>query len=230
MWAVLMAYPACWVGVEWFRGWFLTGFPWLQLGYSQIDNVLGQGLAPIGGVYAVSLAVALMAGCLQVATEKRNGRVARLAALSAIPLMFSLAYPLSRIQWGEALGQPISVALLQGNVSQDLKWQPETRPSTMAAYRDLTRSNWDVKLIVWPETAIPAFLHQVWDDYLAALQTEAVQHGVDVLIGAPVMDQQTRRYYNGLVSLTPGSGAYYKRHMVPFGEYLPLRPLLGFVL
>ena len=229
-WSKAVLQPAVWVGVEWFRGWFLTGFPWLQIGYTQIDTLLGQALAPLGGVYAVSLCVALLAGLLVVVFDATQGRWSRIAATLAVPALVGACHPLSQMIWTQPVGHPIAVALLQGNISQQLKWQPAIKQATLTKYRDLTRQNWDARLIIWPETAVPAFLHQVKQDYLADLQAEATEHGTDVLIGIPVMSEATRRYSNALVSLTPEAGAYHKRHMVPFGEYLPLRRLFGFVL
>ena len=229
-WGAPILFPVTWIGIEWLRGWFLTGFPWLQVGYSQIDTWIGQAMAPLGGVHAAGSVVALIAGLSLVMLGPGQARRQRvIAGLLAVGLVAS-CFPLSRIAWTRPEGRPVSVALLQGNVSQRVKWLPETKQATLTKYRDLTRQNWDARLIVWPETAVPAFLHQVKDGYLAELQAEATEHGTDVLIGIPVMNELTRRYTNSMLSLAPEGGFYHKRHMVPFGEYLPLRTWLGVIL
>lgn len=224
----LLIHAAVWVLMEWFRGWFLTGFPWLQFGSSQTDTPLGQGLGPVAGVYGISLAVALLAvGALSV-FDRHHGR--RRGALVAMAALFVACAWLGRVQWTQPAGAPFKVALLQGNIAQDQKWLPAFQRETLEGYAALTREHWDARLIVWPETAVPAFFHQVKDTWLAGLQAESEQHGADLLIGMPVLDGDDGRYYNALVGLGASPGMYFKRHLVPFGEFLPIRPVLGFVL
>jgi apolipoprotein N-acyltransferase len=271
--ALLAVYPSLWVLIEWLRGWFLTGFPWLEAGASQTDSPLGQGLAPLLGVYGASWSVALLAGLGLAVWDRRHGR--RRAAMVAFAGMLVACAWLSRLAWTQAAGAPFEVALLQGNVPQNQKWQPDFQRATLEMYTRMTREHWDARLIVWPETAVPAFYHQVKDTWFAGLQAEAASHDAALLIGIPVVDLATERYYNAIVrlgeeaprpggfaplaalspqgegesradplqtprsnviaagggigSLPPGS-VYFKRHLVPFGEFLPLRPLLGFIL
>jgi apolipoprotein N-acyltransferase len=222
------AFATIWVLVEWFRGWFLTGFPWLTFGSSQVETPLGQGLAPILGVHGVGFAVAV-ASALTLAVFDRRHR-SRRGALVAMAGLFVACAGLGRIQWTQSAGAPFKVALLQGNVAQDRKWEPAFQQSTLEMYADLTRRQRDARLVIWPETAVPAFFHQVKDTWLAGLQADAEQRGFDLLIGMPVLDPESNRYYNALVALGAAPGMYFKRHLVPFGEFLPLRPLLGFVL
>jgi apolipoprotein N-acyltransferase len=220
--------PAVWTLLDWFRGWFLTGFTWLNVGYSQTDTPL-SAVAPVFGSFGVGWAVALLAG-LGLASLRLAGPPRRLAALS-LAAVLGLCAGLDRITWTQAAGEPFKVALLQGNIPQDMKWQPENQRATLRLYWDLNRAHWDdARLIVWPETAIPAFYHQVKDTFLADLQAEATQRGVDVLVGVPYYDLKQDTYYNALVGIGARPGLYFKRHLVPFGEFLPLRPLLGWVL
>lgn len=225
----LFSFAAVWVLVEWFRGWFLTGFPWLEFGGSQVGTPLGQGLAPLAGVYGVGLGVAVLAALLvALLGRQRNG--CGWHAVAGIALIVITSSLLARVPWTEPSGEPFRVALLQGNVPQDQKWVPALQQSTLQMYVDLTRQHWDARLIVWPETAVPAFFHQVKDTWLADLQSEARARGTDLLIGMPVLDPETGHYYNALVDIGATPGMYFKRHLVPFGEFLPVRSLLGFVL
>jgi apolipoprotein N-acyltransferase len=115
-WLVLL--PAGWVLVEWFRGWFLSGFPWLALGYSQLETPL-RGYAPVSGVYGTSLAAALMAGALVTLVLGR--RTARLAALGVVLVIIIAGGLLTRVAWTQPRGTEVSVALVQGAVPQSMK-------------------------------------------------------------------------------------------------------------
>jgi apolipoprotein N-acyltransferase len=225
--ALLVVLPACWTLLEWVRGWFLTGFPWLNLGYSQIDTPLA-GLAPVLGVYGVSLLVALSAGLLAAFIELGGVR-RRIALLGGILGVWLCGWGLGQLQWVEPAGDPLRASLVQGNVAQDLKWLDIYQQPTLELYRELTRASWGSDLIVWPETAVPAFYHQT-AGYLHELAEEGRAHGSELVVGVPVLDLVTGRYYNGLMSLGEEPGLYAKRHLVPFGEYLPLRTVLGHVL
>jgi apolipoprotein N-acyltransferase len=216
-------FPAGWTLIEWCRGWVFTGLPWLNLGYSQIDAPL-RGFAPITGVYGVTLAVALSAGLL--AALLVAGRRARFISLAGLALLWISGALLTRIDWTEASGPPLRVALVQGNIPQSTKWNPETVQRTLDLYADLTRRHWDSRLILWPEAAITVFYHDVADNYLAGLAGEARAHGTDIVLGIPVREPGTRRYFNSLLALSEPPAFYHKRHLVPFGDYLPLEDSL----
>lgn len=220
--AELAAFPALWVLGEWLRGWLFTGFPWLWLGYSQTDTPLGQ-LAPLTGVLGVSWACALSAALLLTLFRGPHA-TPRLAAALGVTLLWAASALIGRVEWTEPAGAPVEVALLQGNVDQDLKWSVEERRGIIDRYLELTRQNWDRPVIIWPETALPAFRHQV-PKTLEELDAEAKSHGAGVLVGLPVMDAD-ERYYNSLLAVGDGDGLYRKRHLVPFGDYLPLAGLL----
>jgi apolipoprotein N-acyltransferase len=220
---LMLLFPAAWTLIEWLRGWILTGFPWLNLGYSQIDAPL-RGFAPLVGVYGVTLAVALSAGLLAVLIL--SGRRAQLFALAGLVLLWLGGALLARIDWTEASGAPLRVSLVQGNIPQDSKWSPELVQRTLDLYADLTRQHWDSRLILWPEAAITAFYHEVAGDYLSGLAHEARAHGADIVLGIPVREPGARRYFNSLLAISDRPGFYHKRHLVPFGDYLPLEDFL----
>jgi apolipoprotein N-acyltransferase len=227
--SVLLAFPAAWVLFEWVRGWILTGFPWLNLGYSQIDAPLA-GVAPLVGVYGVSWLAALSAVFILLifVSQKHTRRW----ALVGVTVLWSVTALLGQLTWTQPAGRPLQVSLVQGNVPQDVKWSPAERDNTLALYADLTRQHWGSDIILWPEAALPVFYHEVADTYLAQLADRARAHQTDLLIGLPVLDRTTGRYYNSMMSLGTTQGFYHKRHLVPFGDYVPwqelLRGLIGF--
>ena len=214
----LAAAPLAWVLMEWTHGWIFTGFPWLAVGYSQIPHSPLAGLAPMVGVYGVSLAVA---GCAALIVWLAPHKKRLLVALLAVWLAGSA---LKQIEWSRPLGAPISVSLLQGNIPQDFKWQPEAIRHTLDTYLDLAR-RYPAQLVVLPETALPLILEQVPPEYLKAL---AQAGGQDVLVG--VVEQEGENYYNSMVSLGAAPRQRYrKEHLVPFGEFIPFKAALGWI-
>jgi apolipoprotein N-acyltransferase len=217
-WLVL---PALWVLLEWLRGWALSGFPWLSLGYAMIDSPL-KGWAPLFGVYAVTWATVTCAAAINVLLSPAGSVSRRLAALGGIAILFLIPALLGHRDWTRATGAPVSVAAVQGAVSQDQKWQAKNRDETMARYSRLTADAWGARLIVWPEAALPILASEI-PDYLRRLKELGRAHGSEFAIGLVNYEPQTRRYYNGLLVLSDSDGGwYYKRHLVPFGEYFPV--------
>jgi apolipoprotein N-acyltransferase len=215
--SAVIAFPALWTIFEWWRGWMFTGVPWLAVGYSQVDSPLA-GLAPIAGVYGVSFATALSAGLLYVAITG-TARV-RLAGAFVLVFAFGLGQLLRQVDWTSAQGSPIRVALLQGNISQDLKFQAGRYAATLAIYKRLIESS-DARLVVLPETAIPRFLDAVDPGYLRDIARAAAARGADVIVGVPIRDPDGR-YFNSVISLGASPlQRYDKAHLVPFGEFVP---------
>ena len=200
-----------------------TGFPWLTLGSSQIDGPLA-GYAPLAGVYGVGLAAALTAALLLVVLARRR---VRLPALLVLCVIWAGGFLLERVEWTEVRGDPLKVALVQGNIAQETKWAPENLKHTLTRYMTLTFDLPPTDLVVSPETAIPAFYDQMQDGLIPQLDEELRKTHTVLLTGIPVYDLATRRYYNSVVSLGGERRFYYKRHLVPFGEYLPLRRVIG---
>jgi len=214
---------AAWTLSEGLRGRLLTGFPWLQAGYSQIDGPLA-GFAPVTGVLGVSLAAALVAALLVQALRAPQWRPAA-GCIAAACLLGLGGVLLARASWTAPAGAPAQVAISQGNVPQALKWLPDQRQGILARYRRLTARHPAADLVVWPETAVPAFPHEV-REYLARLEREAARRGQGVLVGMPELDRRSGRYYNAVLAFGEADGRYRKRHLVPFGEYLPFEPWL----
>lgn len=215
-----------WVSVEYFRGnWLLNGFPWLQIAYSQLNTPLA-GFAPVAGVYGVGFLLAASAATL---AEIWRRQLAFLHGLLFISLIWGSGWLLKGVEWTHALGEPIKVALLQGNIAQDQKWLPEQMMNTLNLYQRLTEQHWDADVIVWPETAIPAFYSEVKDFYLDPLAEAAREKNVDLVVSVPTYGAG-EDYYNSVMTLGQSEAFYHKNHLLPFGEYLPLQPLSGWVL
>ena len=213
----LLGLPGLWLLVEWWRGWFLSGFPWLSLGYSQTDTLLA-GFAPLAGVYGISALLLLGAGAL-VALLRSPRRLAPWA-LALLLAPWGAGALLGRVAWTHPAGPPISVAVLQGAVPEDLKWQADNVGPIRDLYSRLQQQALGTRLIVWPEAAIPEFAN---DDaqFLGQLYSRARMHGSDVIMGILRADEADREY-NSLMTLSDGVSFYDKQHLVPFGEYFPV--------
>ena len=219
---LLAVYPAAWTLWEWLRGWVFTGIPWLQLGYSQIDSP-ASGWLPMVGVLGTGAVVAFVAGGVAFAVLRHDRRA--FTTLGATVVLWGAGAMLSRIDWVQPAGAPLGVAIVQGNVAQDRKWRPEMKAVTLERYRTLTRQHFDADLVVWPESAMPGFF-DTFEDFARSLFAEAVERESAVLTGVPTRNGPEGGYLNSVVMLGSEPGVYHKRHLVPFGEYLPLSFLL----
>lgn len=219
--------PVIWILVEYLRGELvLNGFPWLQIAYAQLETPLA-GYIPLVGAYGTGLISAFSASALIAIFQMPKYRSVLLATLIST---WGLGAYLNTQQWTHAIGNPIKVSLLQGNLTQDQKWLPENKAKTLQWYKTTTEAHWDSKIIVWPETAIPAFLSEVNEGFIQPLSQEAQQHQSTVVVSLPIKNPETSEIYNAVMSLGQTMGVYKKRHLLPFGEYLPLQPLSGFIL
>jgi apolipoprotein N-acyltransferase len=222
-----LAFAALWLAQEVFRGWFLTGFPWLYAGYSQLDGPLA-GLAPLGGVWLISFSLALSAALL-VNLPRLRARKAFLAVGLVLLLTPWVAGPAFKDRpWTRPAGDSLTVAAVQGNVEQNLKWDPAQLNAQLALYRDLSFSAERVDLLVWPETAIPV-LKDLAQGYIGVMDRFAREQGSALITGVPVRQANERgelRYYNAITSFGDGQGTYLKQKLVPFGEYVPLQEVL----
>lgn len=215
-----------WVAVEYLRGyWLLNGFPWLQIAYSQLATPLA-GFAPLLGVYGVGFLLAFSAFAL---VEVWVGELQRRTGVALVLAVWVGGASLAELRWTEASGSPIKITLLQGNISQAQKWRPDQMLKTLNLYRRMTEQHWDSDAIFWPETSIPAFLDQVRVLFIEPLRAEASVRGVDVVVGLPT-NGDGDAYYNSVVALGESLSLYHKQHLLPFGEYLPLQPLSGWIL
>lgn len=216
-----------WGLIEFLRGaCLLNGFPWLLCAYSQLDTPL-SGYVPLVGVYGVGFLLALTAaGLVAILCDKKHRG---LSIVFIVSIWFLGGY-LKSIPWVHEIGGAIRVTLLQGNIAQDQKWRSENKAQTLQLYKTMTEQHWDAAVIIWPETAIPAFLSQVNESFLMPLSEQASQHHTDLIVSVPVKNEAENQRYNAVITLGKQSGTYQKRHLLPFGEYLPWQPLSGFVL
>jgi apolipoprotein N-acyltransferase len=238
---LLLLFPALWALADWARGWVFTGFPWLALGYSQAPASPLAGYAPLLGVYGVSLATATLAGCLALLFERdrqrrmlppirRVAHAIRDSALWIAAALLLIGFGLSAHEWSQPLpGEPTRVALVQGNIPQELKWRPEKARETLESYLALAHST-DAPLVLLPETALPMFNVDLPHGYLDALASRVRARGGDLLTGVPEY-AGPGRYYNSVISVgTHAAQIYRKVHLVPFGDYFPLRGALGWFM
>lgn len=224
VWFVTVA-PAVWALCEIFRGWFLTGFPWLSVGYSQIDTPL-VGYAPILGVYGVSWLAAICAGLTYLSIAERYK--VKLLALCVVVLIGFGGFLLGKVEWSEPHGDPIKIRLVQGNIEQHHKFMADLLTPSIEMYKRLSETSEDIDLIVWPESAIPTFFFRI-DKSLRDFTVQKSAEGTQVLTGGFVFDREKEVYYNSLRMLDDPDAYYHKKHLVPFGEFIPFRSALAFL-
>ena len=240
----LLAAPAIWVATEMGRTYVLDGFPWELLGYSQATVLPIAQIASVVGVYGLSGLVALVSATAAYATLERSARRWRAsAAVAALVILVGL-WGTMRVRGGALLsgGTPIRVAVLQGNILQDQKWQPGLRDAIMQRYIEMTREaiGRNAQFILWPESATP----EPYEADLARgeqIRRLAREGKITLLIGsdqvepvrplAPGQPAQSHLYNAAYLIQPDGSTAaiYRKIHLVPFGEYVPFSKLLYFV-
>lgn len=217
---LLLIFPATWTLAEWVRDWIFTGLPWTSSGYAHSISPLA-GFAPIVGVFGLTLLSALIAGSLALAPTKK-------LALGISVLLLAAGFGLKKIDWTAPQGQPISVRLLQGNVSLDTKFEPEHINASLLLYYEMIRAK-PADLIATPETALPVLSQQLPSDYLPNLNDFAAQTHSHLLIGIP-LSSNPMQYANSVIGIapqpakaegTPYQYRYDKHHLVPFGEFIP---------
>jgi len=214
--------PAAWTLIEWLRSWIFTGFPWLSVGYASVGWPL-QGYAPLLGVFGLSFMTVSLGGMAWLLFQRQRLLVFATTFIAIIVAGQALRH----VHWTEPAGEPVSAALLQGNIEQDLKFRPERYAAILATYVRLAEGA-RAKLIVFPETSIPRFLDRIEPEFLEQLAGVARRNGGDLLLGVPYRSR-SGEYFNSVISL--GSSppqAYHKSHLVPSGEFIP--PGFGWVL
>jgi apolipoprotein N-acyltransferase len=239
-WHRAAAAAAAWAVAEWARSVVFTGFPWLSLGYSALPGGAASPLAgygPVGGVFMITLFTALAAAALAIAVDAlANGMRGRIAAAVGAMICIGVAgAALGRIEWTAPQGAPVAVSLVQGNVTQELKFNPEFRRTTFELYTGLVAASRG-RLVVLPESAFPVFADEVPESVLVQLLDAVAGRDGDVLAGLftvspPLAEGDGPRYYNSVVSVGVARPQLYrKRHLVPFGETIPLEPVVGWFI
>ncbi len=227
----LLLFPALWVLTEWARGWVMTGFPWLWAGYSQTMGPLKE-LASIIGTLGLSFVIAIIAGSLALLAQKRWH-----SAAIIIPLTLIAAFIAPIVDPIKTTGKTASVVLVQGNIAQSMKWNPDALWPTMLKYMDLTRPDLEDNIVIWPEAAIPAPESMV-GDFLVNANKVANLNNSAIITG--IISHQHNHFYNALIVLgnhnklhqaegdyqLNGDNDYKKHHLLPIGEFVPFEELL----
>ena len=210
--------------VEWVRSWIFSGFPWLTLGYSQVDSSPLAGYIPIMGIYGVSFLLILTSHLIFLFFHKTHQQ---LWIILLIIIIWGGGYFLKKIEWTVPNGEPIEVTLLQGNVKQDEKWDQTKVKKILDKYESLIiKSN--SQLTVLPETSIPLLLKHIPSNYLNKIKGHMKKIDGNLILG--VIERDEGGIYNSAISFgEEKSQKYRKYHLVPFGEYVPLRSIFGFV-
>jgi apolipoprotein N-acyltransferase len=237
----LWAFPLVWVGLELARSHLFSGFPWMLLGYTLAGSPLLRQAADLAGVSALSFLLALSGASVYLSTAAAGGRAWGRGLLLAVPAVasaaFLWAYGAASRSPPEPLpptGPPLTVGIAQGGIDQSVKWDPGNQEKTLDVYEDMTIRARDsgARVVVWPETAAPFFYG--WDPGLTRrLDGIAARAGVPLVFGAPWYDPaEGGKVYNSVFHMDDRGvvrGRYDKRHLVPFGEYVPLRRILFFL-
>jgi len=211
--------PAVWVLFEWLRGWFMSGFPWMTLGYSQIDSPLA-GFAPVLGIYGVSLVLIISASAALAALLSAGNKRVVFAVLSILP--WAGGAMVAQLSWTEPAGTVVKTTIVQGGISQDKKWLPEQFRPTLDLYRNSIIENVDSDLVIWPEVAIPSVVDQV-ERFISLVESDIDGRDQMLLFGILEREQTEGRIYNSVVAIDGETRQVYrKRHLVPFGEYFPV--------
>ena len=220
----LFIFPVLWVVIEALRSTLVTGFPWVLLGYAQIDTPI-RGLAPLMGVYGLSFVTAMMSGAL-VLLFTRQSRSLKITSLVLIFGWIGLGWAFSHHAWTKPIGKPLQVSLIQGDIPIDMKWNASSILKNINVYQTLTFQHWDSQLIVWPEGALSVYPQEA-KSFISNLNQLAKKHHSNVLFGIPIFHENTKDYFNGLLLIGDNQGKYLKRHLVPFGEYIPMPSIFG---
>jgi apolipoprotein N-acyltransferase len=209
--------PVFWFLQEWFRSWFMTGFPWLFAGDAHLSSWLA-GWAPVLGSYGISFILVLTVTSMTMAVRTRQP--AWLLPL----LLWPAGLGLQQVEWTSAKGE-LNVAAVQGNIPQDEKWLRESISPTITAYYQQTAQHWDADLVLWPETAVTILLDQ-FQPYIDDIGIEAQQTNTTIVTGIPYRYPRgvplAGEFHNSVVAFGNGEGIYHKQRLVPFGEYVPL--------
>lgn len=228
--SLLLGFPAIWVLNEWARSWFLTGFPWLYIGYAHLETPLA-GWAPVLGVFGVGY-IAVYSSCVLLAMRLRELSMrTQLGALGVALLLWAGGAALSTVEWTTFDTKPIAVGMAQGNIPQERKWDPLYLNETFRIFNNLSAPLWDLDWVIWPEAAIPLLYHEALAD-LESLAEQANKTDTAFITGILYDEREKQEYYNSIVAVGKGSGITFKTRLVPFGEYVPmerwLRGLIDF--
>jgi apolipoprotein N-acyltransferase len=218
--------PIIFTLIEWLRGVIFTGFPWLSLGYSQVPNSPLAGYIPIVGIHGVTFLILLS---ITITLKIFQGIYSQKSIGLGLFLIFiwGSGELLKNLSWVSKINSPLKVSLIQGNISQDKKWDSKFLKEGLAKYMELIKSS-NASLIILPETSIPLMLHQIPNNYLNEIRSHAMKNGGDVILG--VIEKKSEEFYNSAISIGNAPMQYYRKfHLVPFGEFIPFNTIIGYV-
>lgn len=213
--------PLLWMSGEWLRSYTLTGFPWLSIGYTQLHGILAS-IVPIAGQFGAGLLLILISSLLAYAIVRML-----LWPVLIVGFLFAVSITLQSLQFTIAIGNPLSVALVQGNTPPRNKFDPELISQDMQNYIATTSRRWET-VIIWPETAVAFPEGAVRQAVLDPLDKLYYERDQTIVLGILSGNHIEKRYYNSVITLGRGSGRYDKEHLLPFGEFIPFKSLFGF--
>ncbi len=227
---LVLSAPILWGLSDWVRSWIFTGFPWLTLGYSQTPHSPLAGYIPIIGIYGVSVLTAILAAGIAIWLADQTTTLAlKRRIIIASSLIITSGFLLKVVPWSQPYSEPFTVSLIQGNIAQEIKWSPDTSESTIHQYLAMTKES-DAELIILPETALPVFASRLDSTITDALTNHAKQNNGNVIVGMVDYNPNTQALFNSAFSFgSDSTQVYSKNHLVPFGEFIPLKRLLGWV-
>ncbi len=224
--------PVLWGLSDWVRSWIFTGFPWLTMGYSQVPHSPLSGYMPIIGVYGVSVITVFISAAIGFwLANKHQTPVFKRNTIAAVAFILVVGFILKTIEWTTPIGKPISVALVQGNIEQSTKWSPEKAQDTIDLYLSMLQAS-RADLIILPETALPVISSQLDASVKNTILAHAKQH--PMVIGMVEYDEKTNAYFNSALGFGESAAghatqSYAKNHLVPFGEFIPLKRVFGWI-
>lgn len=218
-----LAFSGLWVLNEWIRTWFLTGFPWVFLGYGYIDTPLA-GWAPIGGVFSLSFIACFLACLWALVLTQKKRRYAALALGSTV-ITFGLGGISQSHDWTYGTQMTAQVTLVQPNTPQSMKWNRRYYQAILDNLDQLSQRAKARDIIIWPEAAVPNYYHNALEDLKPTL-ARMNQQSQSLISGIPFANRATQAYHNSIAVLAGGDSIYHKQRLVPFGEYVPLQAIL----
>jgi apolipoprotein N-acyltransferase len=221
--SLFVCMPILWVISEWLRGWIFTGFPWLNIGTSQTDSIL-INFAPIIGDYGISLIVCIISITILKIIFYKNRQ--RFISLFLLIIIFLSSLVLNKINWTKNNGETLNVALVQGAIPQEIKWQSDQDEKSYDIYMRLSEPFWSSDLIIWPETAISSKYHLA-NNFIEKIDRKQKNSNASFMTGIINEDTSTNAYFNSILLVDGNHHFYNKNHLVPFGEYLPLKEKLN---
>jgi len=212
----LLAFPSLWTLSEWFRSWVLTGFPWLSLGDSQTPTGPFSGITPILGVFGTTWILSLLAVLISFSVQSPY----RTRSLWTIVFLVSLGFIAKTPTWTHKATPPMHVTLLQGNFTQDQKFNPTLETEIVTRYNHLIEQS-QGQLILLPESAMPFFWEHFPESEKKFMDEWGTTHHADILMGV-FLQPDIHQYYNSATNFGPHPRQFYRKaHLVPFGEFIP---------